>query len=68
MKDDKQLVKEALASGAEAFAPIVERYQDAVFGIALSRTRRFHDAQDVAQTVFIEAFGASAWLRHVLCP
>jgi RNA polymerase sigma-70 factor (ECF subfamily) len=42
--------------GPEAFAPIVEQYQDAVFGIALARLRDFHNAQDVAQQVFVDAF------------
>ncbi len=46
----------ALAGGPEAFAPILEKYQDAVFGVALARVRNFHDAEDVAQRVFLEAF------------
>ena len=54
MTDDEQLHAAALAGEAEAFAPIVERYQDAVFGIALARLRSFHDAQDVAQQIFKE--------------
>src|SRR6266508_2211048 len=54
--DDATLVERARSAGPSAFAAIVERYQDAVFGIALARLRRFHDAQDVAQAVFVEAF------------
>ena len=75
MKDDEQLHAAAMAGGPEAFAPIVERYQDAVFGVALARLRSFHDAQDVAQQVFIEAFARleslrdprrlGAWLRSI---
>ena len=38
-KDDAALVAEALAGGMEAFGPIIERYKDAVFGVALSRPR-----------------------------
>ncbi len=62
--DDAELVASALAGGPEAFGPIVERYQDAVFGVALARVSNFHDAQDVAQAVLVEAFGRLANLRE----
>jgi len=64
-----------MAGGPEAFAPIVQRYQDAVFAVALARLGDFHDAEDVAQQVFVEAFGRlgglkdparlGAWLRSI---
>jgi RNA polymerase sigma-70 factor (ECF subfamily) len=56
MKDDVALVAAALSDGPEAFGPIIERYQDAVFAVALARLRNFHDAEDIAQEVFIDAF------------
>ena len=75
MKDDRELVAEALEGGLEAFGEIVDRYRDAVFGVSLSRLRNFHDAEDVAQTVFVEAFSKldkfrepmklGAWLRTI---
>ena len=75
MMDDEQLVAAVAAGGPEAFVPIVERYQDAVFGVALARLRNFHDAQDVAQQVLVEAFERldslrdparlGAWLRSI---
>ncbi len=73
MKCDAELYAAAMGGGPEAFAPIVERYQDAVFGIALARLGNFHDAEDVAQGVFVKAFERlgdlksparlGAWLR-----
>lgn len=63
MRSDEQLVRAALAGAPEAFAPILERYQDAVFGVALARLKDFHDAQDVAQDVFVQAFERLASLR-----
>jgi len=73
--NDAKLCTAALAGGPEAFAPIVERYQDAVFGIALSRLGDFHEAEDVAQGVFLTAFERlgrlkdgsrlGAWLRSI---
>ena len=75
MKDDLELVAAAVYGGPEKFGPIVERYQDAVFAIALARLRNFHDARDIAQDVFIEAFEhldrlsnpsrLGAWLRSI---
>jgi len=53
-----------MAGGPEAFARIVQRYQDAVFGIALARLGNFHEAQDVAQQVFLDAFQRLGALRN----
>jgi len=53
---DEELVAAALAGDAKAFEPIVRRYQEAVFGVALARVRDFHAAEDIAQSVFIDAF------------
>ena len=73
--DDATLVALTLQDGPKAFGEIVKRYQDAVFGIALSRLRNFHDAEDLAQTTFVEAFdrldrlkdptGLGPWLRTI---
>jgi RNA polymerase sigma-70 factor (ECF subfamily) len=64
LETDEALVAEALAGGPEAFAPIIERYKDAVFGVALAKVRNFHDAEDIAQTVFVEAFQTLKNLRE----
>ena len=71
--EDEALVHTALTEGPEAFAPIVRRYQSAVFGVALARVLDFHDAEDIAQAVFVDAFlqldrlqdtgRLGAWLR-----
>ena len=63
MKDDRELVAAASVGGADAFRPIVDRYQHAVFGVALARLGDFHEAQDVAQQVFVEAFQRLGSLR-----
>lgn len=42
MKEDRELVAQALAGGKESFAPIVLRYQGVVFSVALARVRDFH--------------------------
>ena len=53
---DAKLVTQALSDGPDGFRHIVERYQSAVFAVALSRVRDFHRAEDVAQLVFLEAY------------
>jgi len=75
MGGDTALVAAALGGGPEEFGAIVERYQDAVFAVVLSRLRRFHDAEDVTQVAFVEAYGRldklkdpnrlGAWLRSI---
>ena len=75
MTNDATLVAEVLNSGPEAFAQIIHHYKSIVFGVAVARVRNFHDAQDIAQTVFIEAFERldslkdpnrlGAWLRSI---
>ncbi|MBI2501910.1 MAG: sigma-70 family RNA polymerase sigma factor [Candidatus Latescibacteria bacterium] len=63
MQEDRELVAKALAGGPEAFGPIVEQYQGTVFAVALSRLGNFHEAEDVAQQVFVEAFQRLGRLR-----
>jgi RNA polymerase sigma-70 factor (ECF subfamily) len=63
MRNDLELVANALAGEPSDFAPIVDRYQDAVFGIALARVGNFHDAQDIAQSVFLDAYTGLAHLQ-----
>lgn len=55
-KENVTLVADALANGPEAFGPIVDRYKDLVFGVALVRLRNFHDAEDLTQETFVEAY------------
>jgi len=64
MKSDELLVEEALNGGAEAFAPIIDRYRDAVFGVSLARLGDFHEAEDAAQDAFVEAYQRLGTLRH----
>ena len=60
---DREMVARALSSGLDGFGPIIERYKDAVFGVALARLRNFHDAEDLTQATFLEAFDGLSRLR-----
>jgi len=55
-REDADLVREVQAGVAEAFAPLVRRYQDRVFNACLRICRRAEDAEDAAQEVFLRAF------------
>lgn len=46
----------ALQDGPEAFAPIVWRYKETVFGVVLARLGHFEDAEDITQKVLVEAW------------
>ena len=73
-QSDQELVVIALTD-PKSFGPIIERYKDAVFSVSLARVRNFHDAEDVAQQVFVEAYQKltdlkdpprlGAWLRTI---
>ena len=60
---DSELVKQAVDGDTDAFRTLVERYQDAVFGVALSKTGSYCDAEDIAQEVLLAAFGSLARLK-----
>lgn len=63
-RDDASLVREVLAGRREAFDVLVEKYYDAAFAVAFSRTGNRADAQDAAQESFLRAFTALPALRE----
>jgi len=54
--DDIALVEQCLSGDTDAFGALVDRYQQAVFNVALRMVNRYEDAQDIAQTVFLKAY------------
>jgi RNA polymerase sigma-70 factor, ECF subfamily len=75
MEDERQWVESCLAGNPESFRPLVERYQDRIFGLAMHLTRNAEDAREIAQDVFLRAYRAlssydldrpfSTWLRTI---
>lgn len=55
-RTDQELVKACLEGNRSAFALLVERHQDSVFGLAVSMTRNREDAADMAQEAYIRAY------------
>ena len=53
---DEILAKQAILGDKRAFGKLVERYQNAVYGLAYHFTRNVSDAQDLAQEAFLQAY------------
>lgn len=56
--DDLACVRAVLAGDRQAFAPLVARYQRAVFNLCLRYTGQRQDAEDLTQEAFLRAFRA----------
>jgi len=61
--DEAKLVRRATGGNAEAFAELVRRYRDAVYGYCYHRTGSFEDARDLAQDAFVRAYTCLHQLR-----
>ncbi len=55
---DEALIKAVLDGDADCFAPLVTRYQTRVMRFILKYEYNTHDAQDLAQETFLQAFRA----------
>jgi RNA polymerase sigma-70 factor (ECF subfamily) len=53
---DGEIIARVRAGDSGAFADLVRRHQDRVYGMALRATGRPEDAEDLAQEVFLSAF------------
>jgi RNA polymerase sigma-70 factor (ECF subfamily) len=54
--DDRRLVEQCLAGDRGAFEQLVEKYQKAVYNLALRMVHDPDDAEDVSQNAFLKAF------------
>jgi RNA polymerase sigma-70 factor (ECF subfamily) len=55
-QSDQYYISQVLAGNLEAFEPLVQQYQDMVFTIVNRISGRYHDAEELAQDVFLKAF------------
>ncbi len=56
--DDRSLVRRCLAGDERAYRELIERYQRAVYSVALRMLGRVEDAEDVTQETFVRMFRA----------
>ena len=57
-REEQALIARCLAGEADAFRPLVQRYQRLVFSVALRMLGGRAEAEDVAQQAFVDAFDA----------
>ena len=63
MQEDATLVKQTLAGEEQAFHRLISKYQSAIYRQILSYVKNHHDAQDLAQETFLEAYRDLCSLR-----
>ncbi len=60
--DDASLVRRCLRGEADAIRELVSRFQNDVYGLCVRLLHHRHDAEDVAQEVFLRVFrGIKGW-------
>lgn len=57
-------VEQRNSEGTETFARLVNEHQKAVFALAYGKVRNVHDAEDIMQEVFAEAYRKSSSLKN----
>jgi len=62
--EDGYIINKCLNGEATAFGLLVDKYKEGVYALAYSKLRNFHDAEDVAQEVFIKAYKKLRTLRR----
>ncbi len=54
--EDGYIINKCLDGNSAAFGFLVDKYKGSIYAFAYSRLGNFHDAEDVAQEVFIKAY------------
>lgn len=75
MQEEHQWIQEVLAGDKQAYAQIINKYKNPLYGTILRMTRNPHDAQDLVQEAFIKVYqqlkkynrtgSFSSWLYRV---
>lgn len=61
--NDNEVISRVLGGDQQAYAVLVNRYQNFVFTLALRFTRNREDAEEVSQDIFVKAYRALADFR-----
>jgi len=61
--NDTEIISKVLSGDHQAYAALVNRYQNYVFTLALRFTRNREDAEEVSQDIFVKAYRALADFR-----
>ena len=61
--NDNEIISKVLSGDTQAYAVLVNRYQNYVFTLAMRMVKTREDAEEVAQDIFIKAYRALAVFR-----
>jgi len=61
---DGYIINKCLNGDPAAFGMLVDRYRTSVYALAYSKLQNFHDAEDVAQEVFLKAYSKLRTLKR----
>lgn len=56
MEEEQEWIQKVLAGNKQAYAHIIDRYKNPLYGIILRMTKNPHDAQDLVQEAFIKVY------------
>ncbi len=62
--DDAELIERTLEGDSQAFAALVEKYQEQIHALAWQKIGDFHIAQEITQDAFITAYQKLSTLTH----
>lgn len=62
--EDGYIIYKCLNGDSSAFGFLVDKYKAGVYAVAYERLHNFHDAEDIAQEVFLKAYRSLRNLRH----
>ena len=62
--DDAELIERTLEGDSQAFAALVEKYQEQIHALAWQKIGDFHIAQEITQDTFITAYQKLSTLTH----
>lgn len=62
--EDGSVIHRCLSGEPEAFGLLVDKYREGIYAFAYAKLRNFHDAQDITQEVFVQAYRDLRRLRR----
>lgn len=62
-RNDDYYIRQVTGGNTDAFAPLVERYKDMVFTLALKMLKNREEAEEVAQDVFVTCYRSLSGFR-----
>jgi RNA polymerase sigma-70 factor (ECF subfamily) len=54
--EDGKIIRRCLDGESEAFGLLVDKYKASIYALVYAKVRNFHDAQDITQEVFLQAY------------